>query len=128
MVDKTKEEKAVESTRPPIESGRMVSEQDLQIKETAEKVRKGEIFELPDEKVLLLFIGEGIYDLNCKIDELLNYFRKAGKVISPSSNVQSKSQLKAESNKTKDTSPLEIAEGEIRVAQKENVQVEGELE
>lgn len=112
-----KKEVVTPEGKPPLSAHGMVSEDDLKVKEMAEKTREGKIVELPDEKVLLLYIGEGIYDLNRRLEELLDIFRKAGKTSSSSSTVQPKPQPKVESKETKTTSPLEIAEGENRVDQ-----------
>lgn len=107
-----KKEKIEAEGTPPLESRSMVSENDLMIKEAAEKTRKGENVEIPNEKVLLLFIGEGIFDLNQKMSALLSIFQKASKV---DTNVS-----KGESHKTpveavKTASPLEISQAEDRV-------------
>lgn len=94
--------------KPPIEKRSMVSEEDLLIKEAAEKTRKGENVEIPDEKVLLLFIGEGIYDLNQKINTLISIFQKVSEVDTD----VVKGELKTPIEEVKTASPLEISQAE----------------
>lgn len=85
----------------------MVSEDDLLIKEAAEKVKRGEAVELPPEKVLLLFIGEGIYDLNQKMDMLISIFQKASDTP--------KEKPKTPIEEVKSSSPLELSQAEDNV-------------
>jgi len=103
--------KIVPEEKPPLEKRSMVSEDDLLIKEAAEKVKKGENVEIPDEKVLLLFIGEGIYDLNQKMDVLISIFQKASKVDTNVSRGKSKTPIE----EVKTASPLEISQAEDNV-------------
>lgn len=92
--------------KPPLEKRGMVSEEDLMIKEAARKVKEGEAIELPPEKVLLLFIAEGIYDLNQRMDILISIFQKASKVDT------SKDKSKTPAEEVKTASPLEISQAE----------------
>lgn len=115
-MSKEEEKKIVPEEKPPIDKRSMVSEDDLLIKEAAEKVKKGESVELPPEKVLLLFIGEGIYDLNQKMDVLISIFQKASKVDTHIPKGESKTPIE----EVKTASPLEIsqvedAEGRVKV-------------
>lgn len=103
--------KIVPEGRPPVEKRSMVSEEDLMVKEVAEKTRKGESVEIPDEKVLLLFIGEGIYDLNQKMDTMISIFQRVSEV---DANV-SKSESKSPIEEVKSVSPLEFSQAEDRV-------------
>jgi len=104
-----KESKLKVAEKPPLEKRSMVSEDDLLITETAEKVRKGEVVEIPDEKVLLLFIGEGIYDLNNKMDVLISIFQKAVK------DTPTVKETKTPIEEVKTASPLDISQSEDRV-------------
>lgn len=122
----TQSKKLEPEGRPPLKSRSMVSEEDLLIKEAAEKTKKGESVEIPDEKVLLLFIGETLYDIRGQLNELLGYFRNVGKFESASQKLaqlqeKQKPQVKKEPTKTEpkkvveSSSPLEIADSETRL-------------
>lgn len=105
----SEEKKKIEPEgRPPLEKRSMVSEDDLMIKEAAEAVKKGESVEIPPEKVLLLFIAEGIYDVNQNLNTLIEIFKKAGKA-------SSKEKSKTPIEEVKTASPLEISQAEDRV-------------
>ena len=94
---------------PPLEARSMVSEDDLLLTEAADKIRKGEDVEIPSDSVLLLFIGEGIYDLNKKMDVLISIFQKASKEAT----VVKESKTPIE--EVKSASPLDISQAEDRV-------------
>ena len=95
--------------KPPLEKRSMVSEDDLLLTEAADKIRKGEDVEIPSDSVLLLFIGEGIYDLNKKMDVLISIFQKASKEAT----VVKESKTPIE--EVKSASPLDISQAEDRV-------------
>lgn len=109
----SEEEKIKPEGRPPLNKRGMVSEDDLLIKEAADKVKKGETTELPSEQVLLLFIAEGIYDLNQRMDALLEIFKNAMKDVS-SKDTSKGETIKISTTEVK-TSPLELAQTEERV-------------
>lgn len=99
-----KKKKIVPEEAPPLEKRSMVSEDDLLIKEAAEKIKKGENVEIPSEQVLLLFIAEGMHDLNQKMDTLISIFQKASKTV--------KDKPKTPIEEVKTASPLEISQAE----------------
>jgi len=105
----SKEDEKIEPEgKPPLGKRGMVSEDDLMIKEAAEAVKKGESVEIPPDKVLLLFIAEGIYDVNQNLTTLIEIFKKAEKA-------SSKEKTKTPIEEVKTASPLEISQAEDRV-------------